>query len=122
MGSRGGSKHGDKSFDRILGIGIPYLLMNLMYCNGSLKKINYVVILNCPKMMLEYYFSRGFAILECNDNNLAKLPNDVKQRIHAEAANNSDKVMKCINTIPSTSNTLNNLVVNKSLNYSYIQT
>ena len=33
--------------------------------------------------MLEYYFSKGFTMLECNDINLAKLPNDVKQRIHA---------------------------------------
>ena len=30
--------------------------------------------------------------------------------------------MTCINTIPSTSNTLKNLVVNKILHYSYIQT
>ena len=29
--------------------------------------------------------------------------------------------MICINTVTSTSNTLNNLVVNKSLHYSYIQ-
>ena len=42
MGSGGGSKHGDKSFDRILGIGIPDLLMNLMSCHGFLKSINYV--------------------------------------------------------------------------------
>ena len=34
VGSGGGSKHGEKSFDTILGIGIPYLLMNLMSCRG----------------------------------------------------------------------------------------
>ena len=60
--------------------------------------------------------------MECNDNNLAKPPNDVKQRIHAEETYDSDKVMTCINTIPSTSNTLKNLVVNKSLHSPYIQT
>ena len=102
MGSGGGSKRGDKSFDRILGIGIPCLLMNLMSCHGFLKHINYVVILNFPKRMLEYNFSKGFTILECNSNNLEKLPNDVKQKTHAEETDNSDKVMKCINTIPST--------------------
>ena len=53
VGSGGGSKHRDKRFDRILGIGIPYLLMNLMYCHGFLKNINYVVILECPKRILE---------------------------------------------------------------------
>ena len=46
MGSKWSSKHGYKSFDRILGIGIPYLLMNLMYCHGFLKNINYVVIIS----------------------------------------------------------------------------
>ena len=52
---------------------------------------------------------------------MEKLPNDVKQITYAEETDNSDKVMTCINTIPSTSNTLKNLVVNKSLHSSYIQ-
>ena len=75
MGSGGGSKHRDKCFDRILGIGIPDLFMNLMSCHCFFKNINYVVILKCPKNMLEYYFSKGFAILEYNVNNLVKLLN-----------------------------------------------
>ena len=64
MGSIGGSKHGDKSFDRILGIGIPYLLINLISFHGFLRNINSVVILKNPKRMSEYYFAKGFAILE----------------------------------------------------------
>ena len=96
--------------------------MNLMSCHGFLKNINYVVILKFPKRMLEYYLSKGFTILECNDNNLAKLTNDVKQITHTEETDNSEKVMTCINTITSTSNTLKNLVVDKSLHSSYIQT
>ena len=122
VGSRGGSKYGDRSFDRILGIGIPDLLMDLMYCHGFLKKIDSVIILKCTKRMLEYYFPKVFNILECNVNNLAKLTIDIKKRIYAEDTDNSDKVMTCINTIPSTSKKLKNLVVNKSLHYSYIQT
>ena len=43
-----------------------------------------------------------------------KLPNDVKQITNAEETDSSDRVMTCINTIPFTSNTLKNLVVNKS--------
>ena len=66
MRSGGGSKHGYRSFDRILDIGIPYLLMNLMSCRGFLKNIGSVVILKCPKSVLEYHFSKGFTILECN--------------------------------------------------------
>ena len=96
--------------------------MKLMSFHGFLKNIDSVVVLKCPKRMLEYYFSKGFTILECNDNNLEKLPNDVKQRIHAEETDNSDKFMTCINTIPYTSNTLKNLVVNKSSRPSNIQT
>ena len=53
VGSWGGPKHGDKYFDRILGIVIPDSLMNFMSCHGFLKNINYVVILKCPKNMLE---------------------------------------------------------------------
>ena len=95
--------------------------MKLMSCRGFLKNINSVVILKCPNGMLEYYLSKGSNFLECNTNNLAKLIIEVKQRIHAEETYNSDKVMTCTNTIPSTSNTLKKWAVNKSLHYSYIQ-
>ena len=42
--------------------------------------MKYVVILKCPKRMLEYDFSKGFTILEYNVKNLAKPPNDVKKK------------------------------------------
>ena len=93
MGSREGCKYGDKSLNIILGIVITDLLMNLIYCRGFLKNINYVVILKFPKRMLEYYFSKGFGLLGCNFNNLAKLPTEVKQIIHVEETDNSDYVM-----------------------------
>ena len=51
-----------------------------------------------------------------------KLPNEVKDIFHAEDTENSDKVMICNTTITSTSNTLNNLEVNKSFHSAYIQT
>ena len=53
VGYRGGSKRGNKSFDRILGIGIQDLFINLMSCYGFLKNINSVVIFKFPKRMLE---------------------------------------------------------------------
>ena len=84
MGSEGGSKHGGKGFDRILNIGIPYLLMNLIFCHGFLKNMNTVVILKFLKRVLEYYFSKGFTILEWNDNNLEKIPKEVEQRIRVK--------------------------------------
>ena len=94
--------------------------MNLMPCHGFLKNNYSVFIFKCLKRMLEYYFSKLFAILECNANHLEKLPNEVKQRIHAEETDNSDYVMTCISTIPSTSNTLKNFVSNKSFHSFYI--
>ena len=48
VGSGGGSKHRDKYFDRIFGIVIPYLSMNLISFHGFLKSINSVVILKFP--------------------------------------------------------------------------
>ena len=92
-----------------------------MYCHGFLKKINPVVILKCPKSMFEYYFSKGFTYCDCNIINLGKLPTEVKQGIHEEYKYNQDKVMICSTTIPSTSNTLKNLAVNKSFHSSYIK-
>ena len=120
VGNGGVFKHGNK-YDNILGIGIPDLLMNLMYYRGFLKNINSVVILKCPKRILEYYFSKLFTLFECNTNNLAKLSNEVKEIINAEDIDNSDKVMTCTSTIPSTSNTLKNLAVNKNFHSSFIQ-
>ena len=63
--------------------------------------------------MLEYYFSKVYAILECNVNNLSKLSNEVKQIIHAEETDHSYHGMTYINTITSTSNTPNKLLLNK---------
>ena len=96
--------------------------MNFMSFHGFLRKINSVVILKFPKRMLEYYSEKGFAILECNYNDLEKLSNEVKQIIYSEETENSDKVMTCINNIPSENKTLNNLVINKNLHSSYIKT
>ena len=70
---------------------------------------------------MEYHFSKGFDILEYNTHNLEKLTNEVKQRINAEETYNSNYVTTCINTIPSTSSTLKNLLLNQSLHYSYVQ-
>ena len=53
VGNGGGYNRGNKNYNKILGIVIPCLLMNLMSFHGFLKKINYVVILKCPKRVLE---------------------------------------------------------------------
>ena len=105
-----------------MGIGIPYLLMNLFSFHGFQKNMESIVVLKCPKRMLEYYFSKGFGILECNSNHVTIISNLVKYRIQAEETHNIDYFMTCINTISSVSNTLKKLLFNKILYSSYIQT
>ena len=104
-----------------MGIGIPDLLMNLMYFHGFLRNKDPVVVLKFTKRMFEYYFSKGFTYFDCSITNLEKLKTEVKVRIHAEDTDNSEKFMICSTTIPSTSNTLKNLAVNTSFHSSYIQ-
>ena len=121
LGSGGRFKHEEKSYEKILGIGIPDLLTNLMSCHGFLKNKDSVVILKFPNRMFEYYFSKVFTYFDCNKINFEKLPSEVKDRIYAELTDNSDKVMICSTTIISTSKTLKNFLVNTSFHSSYIQ-
>ena len=51
--SGGSYNHEEKRYDKILGIGIPDLLMNLMSCHVFLKNRDSFVILKCPKRMIE---------------------------------------------------------------------
>ena len=48
-----GFKHEKKSYNRILEIGIPDLLMIFLSYHGFLKNINPIVIFKCPKRMIE---------------------------------------------------------------------
>ena len=50
---------------------------------------------------------------------LKRLPSEVKDRVGAEVTVNSDKVMLCYTTIPSTSNTLKTLLVNSNSHSSF---
>ena len=116
VGTGGGFKH-EKKVNKKIGNWNTRFVNELNF----LLWIDSVVILKCPKRILEYHFSKVFTLFECNTINLAKLPNELKQRIHEEDKDNYDKVMTCTITIPSTSNTLKNLTVNKSFHYSYIK-
>ena len=111
-----------KYFNNFLGIVIPYLLIKLLLFRGFTKNIKSIVILKCPKMMLEYYFSKGFGILKRNSNHLKKIPNLEKQIIQAGEAHDSDYVMTCDTTTPSISSTRLKLYFQSSLYSSCIQT
>ena len=69
--------------------------------------------------MFEYCFNIGFIIFDCDEDNLKILPSQVKDRFGAEVTINLYKVMLCYTTIPSTSNTLKNFLVNSNYHSSY---
>ena len=69
--------------------------------------------------MSEYYFNKGFIIFDCDEENLKIIPYQVKDRVGTEVPVNSDPVMLCYITIPSTSNTLKKLQVNSDYHSSY---
>ena len=102
-----------------MGFGIPDILLNLLPCQGFLKKHESVVILKCPHGMFEYCFNKLFIIFNCDENNLKRLPSQVKDRVGAEVTVNLDKVMIWYTNIPSTSNTLKNFLVNSNYHSSY---
>ena len=53
LGYGGSYEHVNKSYDNLLGIGIPYMLINLMSCRGFLKNRDSVVIIKYPNSMFE---------------------------------------------------------------------
>ena len=50
----------DTSFNILLGIGIPELLLNLVSCHGFTKKPNSNVILNCRYRLVNNYLEKIF--------------------------------------------------------------
>ena len=58
LGVSGRYKHLDKNYDNVLGIGIPYLLLNLLSCQGLSKNNESAVILKRLHRMFEYYFNK----------------------------------------------------------------
>ena len=120
LGVYGRYKHLDKNYDNVLVFGIPDILLDLLSCQGLLKNNESVVVLKFPNRMFEYYFNKGFIIFNCDEKTLKRLPSQVKDRVGAEVTFNSDKVVLCYTTIPSTSNTLKNLLVSSNYHYSCI--
>ena len=119
IGVFGRYKHTDKYYDNVLGFGITDILLIFLSCQGFSKNNESVVILKFTHRMYEYYFNKGFIIFDCDEEDLKRLPSQVKDRVGSEVAVNSDLVMLCYTTIPSTSNKLKNLLVNSNYHSSY---
>ena len=96
--------------------------MGLLLCHGFMKNINFTLILSCPSRMLEYYFLKGFVILESNSNKLFIISNEAKQRVHIMDMHNSDYVMTFNTAIISISKTLQKFWIQSYFHSYYIQT
>ena len=63
------SIYSDKIFEQatyniLLDIGIPDVLMKLMSCHLLTEKQNSTVILNCRSCLVNYYLVKGFVIIK----------------------------------------------------------
>ena len=107
------TRHKNKEYDNLFGIGIPDIFMNMLSCQGFFNSNESIVILKCPNRMSQYYSNKGFIQLTCDEYHLKILPVKVKDTVGAEVKVNSDLVMLCYTTMTSTSNTLKNLFISK---------
>ena len=71
-------------YDKLFGIGIPDILLNMLSCHGFLNNNESIVILKCPYRMSDYYFNNGFFQVTCDEYNLNKQPKWLQQRVGAE--------------------------------------
>ena len=49
----GSSKHHGMDYNKLFGIGVPDILLNMLSCHGFLNNNDSVVILKCPNRMCE---------------------------------------------------------------------
>ena len=82
------------SYNILLGIGIPELLINLVSCHGFTEKPNSTVIFNCQYHLVNNSLAKGFVIIKQKSKQLSSVTNDVKLIIHAIYQQKVDFVME----------------------------
>ena len=110
----------DMSYNELIGIGIPEVLINLILCHVFTKKKKSTIVLLRHTQLVEYYLEKGLVILLHNYKNLSSLPNEAKQIILVINIHKSDYVMDCYTEITSVENTIKKLHIQSDLNYGYI--
>ena len=89
-----------KSFNILLGIGIPELLLNLSSYHGYTKKPNSTVISNFRSCLVNHHLEKLFYVIEKKPKQLIMLPNDVKWRIYVIDQLETDFVIKKTQIFP----------------------
>ena len=109
------------SFNILLGIVIPGMLLNLVSCHGFMKKPNSNVILNFQNRLINNYLSKRLSIIEQNTRQFIFLPNDVKLMINLINHLDTDYVMVKNKAIYSVVNTIKQLHIHKNMHIIYKQ-
>ena len=87
------------SFNILIGIGIPELLLKLVSCHGLMEKPNSTVILNYQYRLVNNHLEKGFYIIKKELNQESMPPNDLKLRINVIDQMDTDSVMAKKNAI-----------------------
>ena len=79
------TKKGSKNttLNDILGIVIPELLMNIIFCRGFVNENKSTFIFSCRGKLVDYLFSKCFVILEKHSSELIDVPLCIKQKTNA---------------------------------------
>ena len=96
------------SFNILLGIGIPELLLNLVSCHGFMKKPNSTVILNCRYCLINNYLGKGLYSIERDSKQKYMISNYVILIINMIDQMDTDFFMAKIKAISSVANTIKN--------------
>ena len=75
------TRHGNKEYDNLFGIGIPDIFMNMLSCQGFLNNNDSIVILKCPNSISQYYFNKVFIQLTCDEDHLKKFQSRSKTEL-----------------------------------------
>ena len=112
----------ETSFNLLLGIGVPELLLNLVYFHGFMTKSNSTVILNCRSRLINNYLSKGFLFIEHCSKQLSLITNDVSLRINLADQLKTDYVMIKNEAISAVANTIKQLYIHKNIHMTYKKT
>ena len=106
------------SYNILLDIGIPGVLINLVPCHIFTEKPNSTVILNCPSCLVNYYLAKRI-IIKKNSKKLSSVPNDLKLRIHVIDKQKTDFVTAKTTEISSVENIIKKLHIQSDFHLFY---
>ena len=85
----------DATCDGFPGIGIPEVLMNIMYCCGYAKEENKIIILMFRIKLVSYDLSKGFLTIDPKSDALDSVSLKFKQQIHTIDKYGTDSSILC---------------------------